>query len=373
MVIKTITCHNVYNYGASLQAYALQKYLEFLGHDVEIIDFQPYFHQNRYNIFYIPKSSRFYAICKKIPMLACLYNLQKNFSMFKTWGRKKKFDKFTENYLKLTTTQYETSKQLQANPPKADIYIAGSDQIWNTNSDNGKEPAYYLDFGDKDIKKYSYAASFAIPDIDETLKNFVKSKVSNLNKVSVREETGVNILKKLQIEATHVIDPVFLLSKEDWEKLVKKANISNFPKNYILIYDFLLDKQIKHAALYFKKIYKLPIISINDFNTISYADVNINNAGPLEFLNLIYNSEVVISSSFHATAFSIIFEKKFYVYPLAGQNNSSRMTDFLSDLNLIERFKPKHISLDSIDYKSVNKLLNEEIKSSKTFIDQILS
>lgn len=374
MVIRTITCHNVYNYGASLQAYALQSYLESLANDVEIIDFQPVYHQNRYNLFYISDKSKFYAICKKMPVLACLYNLLRNFSMFKTWGRKNKFDKFTAYYLKLTSTRYETSEQLKKNPPKADIYIAGSDQIWNTKSDNGKEPAYYLDFGDEFIRRYSYAASFAISELDKKLKNFVRAHVSKLDKVSVREKTGIDILKNLQIEATQVMDPVFLLSKENWKKLIDNASVYNLPERYILVYDFLFDEQIKNTVLELKEKYNLSVVSINDFMEISYADININDAGPLEFLSLIYNSDIVVSSSFHATAFSLIFEKNFYVYPLKGHNNSSRMTDFLDDLNLIERYKPEHVSFDYIiDYSFVNKLLNEKINASRLFINQILS
>ena len=373
MKIKTITCHNVYNYGASLQAYALQTYLQSLGNDVEIIDFQPYFHQNRYNPYYISENSKYYSICRKIPLLACLYNLIKNYSMIKTWGRKKKFDNFTSKYLKLTQKKYETSKQLQNDPPIADIYIAGSDQIWNTNSSNGKEPAYYLDFGNQTTKRYSYAASFAISSIDNKLKDFVKSEVSKLDKVSIREKTGVDILKEMQIESTQVLDPVFLLSKSDWEKLILNSKIDNLSPKYILVYDFLYDEQIKETVLYLKKEYNIPIVSINDFNTLPYADININDAGPLEFLSLIYHSSIIVSSSFHATAFSVIFRKNFYVYPLKGKDNSSRMTDFLYDLNLIERYKSEHISLDNINYCEVDKLLDKEINSSKLFIEQILS
>lgn len=208
--------------------------------------------------------------------------------MIKTWGRKKKFDNFTSKYLKLTQKKYETSKQLQNDPPIADIYIAGSDQIWNTNSSNGKEPAYYLDFGNQTTKRYSYAASFAISSIDNKLKDFVKSEVSKLDKVSIREKTGVDILKEMQIESTQVLDPVFLLSKSDWEKLILNSKIDNLSPKYILVYDFLYDEQIKETVLYLKKEYNIPIVSINDFNTLPYADININDAGPLEFLSLIY-------------------------------------------------------------------------------------
>lgn len=103
MKIKTITCHHVYNYGASLQAYALQHYLETLGHEVEIIDFNPWFHCDRYNPFWMPKNAigRAASIINKFPLLRYLWYPYKAYrgGMFKTWGRKAAFDAFEKNII----------------------------------------------------------------------------------------------------------------------------------------------------------------------------------------------------------------------------------------------------------------------------------
>ena len=158
MKIATITCHNVYNYGASLQAYALQRYLSQEGHDVEIIDYKPYYLNSRYNWRHIPAESRLYPY-KDYVGTQCIYFLLKNRKIYKTIGRKRKFDDFRQKFLTLTDNTYTSAEELRATPPQADLYIAGSDQIWNTACENGKDAAFYLDFGSDDTRRISYAAS----------------------------------------------------------------------------------------------------------------------------------------------------------------------------------------------------------------------
>ena len=372
MRIKTITCHNVYNYGASLQAYALQHYLEILGNDVEIIDFQPYFHQNRYNLMYVDKRRKVYKLSKLIPFSKYIIFPYLNRGMRKTWGRKRAFDNFTETYLPLTQ-RYETSEELKQNPPVADIYVAGSDQIWNTDSMNGRTPGYYLDFGS--AKKISYAASFAVSKFEDEWKPFVKQMLSHFDHFSVREKTGLKILQDLGIEdGKQVVDPVFLLNKTEWTKLADLSKDYHLKEGkYILIYDFLNDDRIATFAHKLSQELHLPTVSINDFLTLPYVNKNINDAGPLEFISLIQHSASVVCSSFHASAFSLIFRKPFYVFPLKGQNNSSRMEDLLSLIGHRERFMPNAI-LDDMDYDSINSILDNEIERSKdvlrTFIDK---
>lgn len=372
MKIDTITCHNVYNYGASLQAYALQHYLETLGHDVKIIDFQPEFLRRRYHPFLAPKVGKAASIIKVLPFMKYPYGLYKNRNMFKTWGRKKSFDAFTHNYLHLTR-RYNSSAEVQAAPPVADVYIAGSDQIWNTDAPNGKEPAYYLDFGSKETRRISYAASFGVSVIKDEYKDFVKKEISNIDHVSVREATGVQLVKDMGLDAVQVIDPVFLLNAEQWLEVVKGAKEYGLKKDsYILVYDFLGDEKIAAMAEKLKAKYHIPTVSVNDFNIQKYADININDAGPLEFLNLVRNAKVTIGSSFHLTAFSVIFQKDFYVYPLFSQRNSSRMGDFLNLIGHNERFMPTSV-LNFLDYNSTCSIIDREIAKSKDILKTFIN
>lgn len=380
MNICTITCHHVYNYGASLQAYALQHYLESQGHSVRIIDFIPWYHQDRYNIFWTGNGVHGWKhlLNDKYSPLRYFYKPLKAWKsgMFKTWGRKAAFDRFEKEHYHLTSHSYTTSKELADNPPQADCYVAGSDQIWNTYSMNGKEPAYYLDFGSDDVKRVSYAASLSTPNIAEGWEDFVRENVLRLNAVSVREKSGVDILTKLGIkDVTLVTDPVFLLDKDEWTGLYKdKAkNYELDKKSYLLVYDFLgNDPQMTQFIMKIAQKRNLRIVSVNDFSPREYADMNINDAGPLEFLSLIDNAAYIVANSFHATAFSVIFQKEFYTFGLVGRNNSNRMLDFLGLVGLENRFAPSSVR-GNIDYHTMKCLLDKEISRSKNFLKKALS
>ena len=266
------------------------------------------------------------------------------------------------------------AEELKQNPPMADAYIAGSDQIWNTFSNNGKEPGYYLDFGNDQTKRFSYAASLATNSIKDECKDFIKEKLAKFSSISVREKTGASLLADLGISNVSVVlDPVFLLDKSEWKQLSLKGNLYGLShESYVLVYDFLGndDNMISFVKAYAKE-KSLKIVSINDFSKRGYADININNAGPLEFLSLIDNAACVVASSFHATAFSVIFEKEFYTFNLKGHNNSSRMLDFLSTIGLQDRMNSEDIIDNPIDWKKISSNLLLKLKQSKEFLNQI--
>ena len=369
MNIKTITCHDVYNYGASLQAYALQEYLTKLGHNVEIIDYKPEYLQRTYNFWYIPLNAKYYKLTQKSKLMHLFFAVMRLKKTYATRGRIKPFKLFKKKYLHLTTTYYNY-KQLYSTPPKASVYIAGSDQIWNTKLPNGKDPAFYLGFGDSKVKKISYAASFGITEIEpsESIKNYLQ----NFDAISVREKTGLDILKRIGIKnAVHVVDPVFLLTAPQWSNLTKTASQIKIPNyNYILLYDFVNDHKIGSFVKMCAKQTGMQILSVNDYRSIPYADQNINNAGPWEFISLIEHANIVISNSFHATAFSCIFNKEFYTFPLNTQQNSSRMTDLLSCAKMPERFNPQKRWTSNI---FGTQFMETSIETSKYFLDHHLN
>lgn len=298
MKIKTITCHNVYNLGASLQAYALAKYLTDIGNDVEIIDYKPDYLNNHYSFKIIgngkydkPIIRQMYFIAKFPQRLKALLS-----------RRKREFDEFTKK-LPLTELRYKSNNELKENIPVADVYFAGSDQIWNTVFENGKDPAFYLDFAPKNSIKAAYAASFATDDIVENYKEKIKKWLLNLDFISLREKSGVNIVKKLGIDnATQVLDPVFLLNANEWQKLEKTVKSK---KPYILVYDFDKNKSIKSFVIKKAKEKNLKIYSIQK---LGYEDKCFWNVGPATFIHLIRNADFIVSNSFHATAFSLILK-----------------------------------------------------------------
>ncbi|ULC58270.1 polysaccharide pyruvyl transferase family protein [Flaviramulus sp. BrNp1-15] len=367
MNIKTITCHEVYNHGASLQEHALLKHLEILGHSTEAIHYKPPYLSKHLDLWKISNVKY-----EKNIIVKWIYILAKLPTRLRDLKRKKAFDNFSKKHIKTGEKLYISNDELKANPPLADTYICGSDQIWNSYFQNGKDPAFYLDFVPDEKLKISYAASFAIDAIEDNLKPFVKEKISRLNHVSVRETSGLRILKELGVNnATQVLDPVFLLDKEYW----KENFVTPINDKYILIYDFDSNPLIKNMALKLAKENGLKIFTVN--KNIKYANSNFWLKGPEYFLSLLANAQLVISNSFHAVAFSLIFNKQFYVVNREEKINT-RMRDLLALLDisniLVDESNFNNASLKPIkSYSSINKNLATSINSSKTFLSKSLN
>ena len=359
MKIKTITCHDVYNLGASLQAYALQHYLEKIGHDVEIIDYKPEYLSKHHKLWLVanPKFNK--------PFIKQLYLLAKLPGRLIALKRKKVFDNFTSKYLRLTR-RYNSYEELKNDAPEADCYIAGSDQIWNTLFRNGRDAAFYLDFGNQNIKRISYAASFATPEIVPEYRKFVEEKLKRIDYISIRERISLPLLESLgRKDGVAVCDPVFLLNKNEWESHIDNSIIK---QKYILVYLTNTSDSIKNITKTIAektgwKIYTVGAISAN------YADKNYTNAGPFDFIHLIRDAQFIISNSFHATAFSIIFEKNFCVVNREEEINE-RMKSVLNDFGLNERLVTKYDDnlLKEIDYSIFKEKVQSIIDFSKKWI-----
>lgn len=353
--IKTITCHDVYNAGASLQAYALSTYLMSLGHQVEIIDYKPDYLKH-YELWGV-RNPRYNK-----PVFREIYNLLKLPVRVKNRFSKRKrvYDDFTKRYLRITKNRYQTNQEMKKSKISADVFFAGSDQIWNTLFQNGKDPAFYLDFVPANAICASYAASFATDDVLEEWREKISKWINMLDFVSVREKSGLEILKNMGIEnACQVVDPVFLLTKDEWNTLLEDKSKK---ENYLLIYDFDNNDDLNKKAVELARNNGWKIYSIFP-NTI--CDKCFYNEGPIEFVQLVKNANFVLSNSFHATAFSIIFERQFAVFERKEKINT-RMRDLLRSLDI-------SIEEQRIDYSKVNILLSEQISYSKKYIDKVIS
>jgi len=364
--VYTITCHNVYNHGASLQEYALLWYLDLLGYDSKSINYRPDYLSRHFNFISVDNPK-----FKKNIFLKLIYIIGKFPFKLLAFPRKLKFDAFSKKYIKETKKKYFSNKDLLNNLPVATSYICGSDQIWNSFFQNGKDPAFYLNFVPDDKNKISYAASFAIDEIEDNLKDFVKESVQRLNAVSVRESSGKRILNNLNIQnVVQVLDPVFLLNAVEWNKLIDKK----LEKNYILVYDFDSNPKIKDIAIKLRNEYGWKIVTLN--KNIKYADKNYFLQGPQEFLSLIKNANFVLANSFHAVAFSIIFKKNFFVFNRNAKINT-RMRDLLELLKIDDRLiiinNRSIIKNIKINYEEVDKQLKIQIELSKKFLKNSLT
>ncbi|CUO31274.1 MULTISPECIES: polysaccharide pyruvyl transferase family protein [Clostridium] len=365
MRIKTITCHDVYNSGASLQAYALMRYLEELGNEVEIIDYKPDYLNNHYKLGIIANPKY-----EKNLMLKMIYLTLKFPGRVLALRKKIKYDHFRDNYLKVTKKRYISNSELKNNPPEADIFICGSDQIWNSKFNNGKDPAFYLDFAPQGKIKASYAASFATDRMEESVRDITKERINKLDYIGVREISALNILEDLGIDnGIQVMDPVFLLSKETWLNMAYEVDKK---QKYIFVYDFDGNELIKEIAL---KVAKKKSLKIYTVFKSDYSDKVIKGMGPIDFISYIKNAEFVISNSFHGTAFSIIFEKQFIVVNRKEEINT-RMRDLLTILKIENRLINENYNFDlinkNIDYTVVNRAIKLKVKSSKEYLENII-
>lgn len=358
MKINTITCHHVYNHGALLQAYALSEFLKGEGHDVSIIDYRPSYLDGHFKLW--RSDSRYNRIG-----LGWVYVLAKLPRRLRALKRKKAFDVFFDRYMPVTDRIYHSVGELRASPPEADLYIAGSDQIWNTDFKNGIDPAFYLDFGD--CRKISYAASFATHSLHEGTENFVKEMLGNFTNISIREQSGLKILNNLGYHGTVVVDPVFLLNKDQWDIIASEDGKN---EDYILIYDFERNPVIRELAHRYSTLKHCKIYSIGPYR-LDYADKCYINYGPDAFVGLIKNAKCVLSNSFHGSAFSMIYSTPFFVIN-RNDGLNSRMHDLLSHYNLIERLVDKNINDDNLlavpDWKECHQALDKDITFSKQWL-----
>lgn len=315
MKICTITCSNSDNHGARLQAYALARYLKDQGHEVSIIDYRPPYLDPSYRVIFWPGAS--------------LKEWAKLFLRFpqrvRSKARHQRFIFFSRQHLPLTDRIYRSIQDLQQDPPIADLYIAGSDQIWNTFFQNGTDPAFYLDFGPKSVRRESYAASFATTELRPGTDDFVRMNLSRFDKISVREESGLDILERLGIHGgVREDDPVFLLSAEQWNEI---ADGTGEGEHYLLVYDFFSDPVLKSKAQITAKERNLHVYSVGPFN-LKYADKNYTKAGPETFLSLVKNADFVVTNSYHAIAFCLIYQRDCQFVPRPDGLNE-RIEDLL--------------------------------------------
>lgn len=358
----TITHHTVPNYGAVLQAYALQKTLDSLGFVNEILDYD----SERVKYLYHLKYNKNGSLKNKIGFCVtyCIYS-KKN----------KLFKRFADKYIKVSSVTYNKSN-LKDSEQLYDLFITGSDQVWNLKIHQG-DTAYMLDFISDSKKKGSYAASFGYESIPDKYKADTKKYLSTFSYINVRETTGKNILTNdlcLNNEVSVVLDPTLLLGKKEWLKL---ASVNNPHGDYILIYDLINSSELIAFACQLSRITHCKLIVINhQFKKRKHCK-NLYFVSPENFISLFHHAKYVITSSFHGVAFSLILHKQFY-YQLnkAKQNNNSRITDLINKLDLENRFigtTDLTKSLDSIDYKTVNEKLDIQIKQSSAALIDMLS
>lgn len=380
--VGIITIARVNNYGACLQAFALQKKLSDLGCESEIIDYlyykNPKFKRSkgdepivRFNLKSKLKNYVLYRIVS--PTIEYILPI-----FFKSIRRRKKnFKRFNDKCSVFSANTYRSYQDLYSENFKYDVFVAGSDQIWNPFTGISINP-YFLTFAPKLKKKVSYAASFGVSSIDNKYQDVYNELLNNIDFISVRESQGVQLVKDISNrEAVHTLDPTLLLTKDEWLDILKMNEmVKGKNERYILIYDLYGSKKILHLAHQLRLSLKLPIVKICKraiLNPMYRGIKNITDAGPLEFLALFMNASYVLTNSFHGTAYSVNFQVPFYTVLSSTRTNNSRIEDFLGMLNMKDRIVMENEILDNNIINTINKknsvsvILDEKVKFSIDF------
>lgn len=333
MKVHIVTPHAVYNYGALLQAHALYNYLEYKGHEVYMYDFPPH------------KAGKSKTIKELI--YKCANKLGRLLHYREIKLGEKRFDEFIK--------EFRISDEKDA-----PLYLVGSDQVWNPNN---LDENFSLRFASDKSKKISYAASIGIRKIQTEDENKFKDAIERLNALSARELDTANEVERITGRKCRVdVDPTFLMSKEYWREQERPMDI-NSP--YVLMYLLHIPKDIKDIINKAKKKYKCDVRIIDRIGFMRYAfpgTIGMSDVGPREFLWLVDNARAVITSSFHGTAFSIIFEKEFQ--SLVNKAAPSRINHLLQIAQINQD--------EEIDYRKVKANLDIHIADSKKYLEQII-
>lgn len=363
MKIGILTFHKAKNYGALLQAYALQKKINDNNYEAEIIDYDCPKFKNMYSLFNFKNIRNIKSFFREL--VTTYYKFQKY----------NKFNNFIKKYIKISNRKNINRNGLNELNELYDIFITGSDQVWS-NSCADFDKTYFLDFVNNKEKKNSYAASFGMKEIPPLQNEEYKKLLNDFNKISVREERGKEIIEKeLNVgNATLVCDPTFLLKKSEWEEIALKNKIKD---KYILVYDLYNSKSLINFVKDIAQKYNYKIISLQSRLKKDIEDsIAIRTAGIEEFITLFKNAEIVVTNSFHGTVFSIIFNKKFFVeYLKENEVSNIRLENILSMYRLTDRVieDGNNNSIESsIDYKNVNDILEREREKSLNFINEML-
>lgn len=371
MKIGIVTFHRAINYGAVLQAYALEKFIKngLCCKNVEIIDYQKQAQKEAYKLFR-PNNS----------LLSIVQNLYTLLNINSLNAKYRKYRSFVEKYIDLSSNSYDdtNTELLSKDSTRYSYLISGSDQIWNVRMSDFDE-SYFLAFNNN-AKKIAYAPSLGRLDFTPLEEEYFIRYLKTYNILSVREYQSREYLKKFYSkEIPVVIDPVFLISAQEWDEIAIKPNI---PGKYILFYSLGNVAGIRKFVKKLSRVTGIKVVTIlKSLRDVFSGFETRFDAGPQDFLGLISNAEYVVTDSFHAVSFSLIYHRKFWAFSpseSAGERGSwTRIPNLLKIAGLENRIlnadNCDSVNIyESIDFKKADSNLVPQIEKSKLFLRKSL-
>ncbi len=357
--IGILTFHHTLNYGAALQSFALCFKLRSMGYFAEIIDYRCDAIEKEYFSGILSSNISIKSFIKKI---LSFYFIKK---------REAEFTSFLKD---LCSGEVYNKDNVNLLNRKYDVFISGSDQVWNLELSN-YDWTYFLDFV-TDKRKVSYAASFGDKILNQKNYELIKRYIMSFDGVSVREDSALDFLKNIGVEkeCEQVLDPTFLLTKEEWIKYCYKIEKGKMDDEYILIYAQGRPEYGIEFAKKLKNKYKCKIIIIHGYAQVFLGMKNIRGASIEKFLNLIYNAKYVVTTSFHGMALSIIMHKSFF-YEIKNHkgNINTRLDSLAKLLELENRRLGASTDIDNIceiDWNFVDGILNQEREKALKYLQR---
>ncbi|MBO5020010.1 MAG: polysaccharide pyruvyl transferase family protein [Clostridia bacterium] len=369
MKVGIITYHNVINYGAVLQALALQESIKELGVDSEIINYTPIKIFSDYKPFSLFKYKKIYKMGFKIFLRAVASDIKHGLNITL---KNKGFSDFGNKYFNYSGNSFNDFNKSHINLPDYDVCFTGSDQVWNPDITYGFDDAYFLRFGKETMIRASYAASIGKEKFSEKEEEQLREYLNDFNYISLRESTAADILSPLTDKNLNIVlDPTLLLNAEKWKNLL---GIADNKEKYIFVYTLYPNPELNKFVEKLSKHKNLPVITLNGKKIYSNESARYLRANPQKFVELVANASYVVTNSFHGTAFSVNFSKNFYAF--LGESRNSRITDLLTKLNIQQRAVKKCsdelLEESNIDYSSVQQILSCEREKSIGYIKNVL-
>ena len=396
-VIKRVgimTLYFNYNYGAVLQAYALQRVISqmgdserFLGVKFDVKDIR-YLRQIDYTISEPQKKVALTTRLRNLKFKNVINKIQKNFLTKKVELRDKKrkqlFDEFVNNNIEECIIPQNGN--INSLNELFDIFVCGSDNIWNRHLFDGR---FMLDFVNDEKVKIAYAPGMSTDYLSPSQEIVYKRNTSRLNAISCREKNGAKVLERLLGKEVFIaLDPTLLISVEDWKAIERKPTSNDIPERYILCYFCENNKYTCEHVAQIEKRTELPIIAVPNmtghFNLSGKNIIKYTEAGPCELLYLIKNATYVLTDSFHGTVFAIQYKKQFLSFrrffdekngPLNYRVDNLLESANIDSLKIISNSKQDLYErlIAPIDWDAVNSNIVEKRKNSLKFLSDALA
>ncbi|MDR1730367.1 MAG: polysaccharide pyruvyl transferase family protein [Prevotellaceae bacterium] len=363
--VGIITMHKVLNYGSVLQAHATQQALEKLGVSCEIIDY----------IF----PNKFHKKTTKTTIAHLRHFASELYTGFAQIRKQKYFNAFYREHLNLSKQTYNSPAEIFTASPIYDVYMVGSDQTWYVHDEEG-DKVFFLSFAPKGAKKISYASSFGPVSTENKRLQELKNELNEFSALSVRERNGQKVIADLiQKKADICLDPTLLLNKEEWGKLAQKSTLK-IKKAYVLVYILKYAyNPYPFVVNFIKKVREktglhIVLLSFEKFQELETKDITYLHDGvsPCDFLSLFQNASLIVTNSFHGTAFALNFERLFFSIINDKMSSDDRMFSLLQEVDAENQAikcnsEISDISLE-MDYEAVSKKLQEKRDSSIEYL-----